>query len=121
METVLSKFKGYACYRDAFKTKSTCGGGDSTCGGGDGEDSADTLPLGDDIKTEAWRDLSRQLGVHRSAVSCFDAEPGSTNRSLQRTMTEDGADDEDERAKEIKAERQETWKSAGNARKSTPS
>ena len=65
----------------------------------------------------AWRDLSRQLGVHRSAVSLGDGEPRETNRSLKRTLTEEGADDEDARSKEIRAERIEAWKNAQQGRK----
>ena len=64
-----------------------------------------------------WRDLSRQLGVHKSAISLGDSEPSSTNRSLKRTLTEEGADDEDDRAKEIRAERIEAWKNAQQGRK----
>ena len=59
-----------------------------------------------------WRDLSRQLGVHKSAISLGDSEPNSTNRSLKRTLTEEAVEDDDERTKEIRQEHMEAWKNA---------
>jgi len=78
------------------------------------------LPWGDlegDAAT-AWRDVSRQLGVHKATVSLTEGgPPQASSRSLKRMLTEEGAEEEDDRAKEMRQERVETWKNAQLARK----
>ena len=66
----------------------------------------------------AWRDVVRQLGVHKAAISLEEGGgPPSSSRSLKRVLTEEGADDEDDRAKEMKQERVEAWKNAQLSRR----
>jgi len=180
LETVLSKFQGYAAYNEAFSTTSTGRADASTLGGeAEGADDADASTLGgeaecaepdpyDELRKTlcktgvamldflydwfagdhdkdlevlgqkhggaaigllpwadmeghagtAWRDLSRQLGIHKSAVSLSDGGlPHASSRSLKRVLTEEGADEEDDRAKEMRQERAEAWKKAQLARK----
>ena len=67
---------------------------------------------------KAWREVTRQLGVHKQIVSAstLGALPPQSQRSLQRVLTEDGGDDA-ERSSEMRQEREETWKCAQTARK----
>ena len=68
----------------------------------------------------AWHGVLRQLGVHKSAVSLADGgPPDASSRSLKRMLTEEGVDETDDRAQEMRQERVETWKNALAARKST--
>ena len=63
----------------------------------------------------AWRDVVRQLGVHKATVSASEkgGPPDVSSRCLKRVLTEDGADgDDQDRAAEMRKERQEAWNSA---------
>ena len=67
---------------------------------------------------KAWREVTRQLGVHKQVVSATTpgALPPQSHRSLKRVLTEDGGEDDD-RTAAMRQEREETWKSAQTARK----
>ena len=59
-----------------------------------------------------WRDVSRQLGLHKQAVPVkSESTPATGSRSLQRALSDAPAmDDEDaSRREEIAAERKDTW------------
>jgi len=71
-----------------------------------------------------YEELTRQLGLHKSLISTSSAgaAPGQTSRSLKRSLSK-GDDDDDEattgdaREKEMRRERDETWKNVQAARK----
>ena len=64
-----------------------------------------------------WCGVLRQLGVHKSAISLAEGgPPDASSRSLKRMLTEEGADEKDDRAQEMRQDRVETWKSAQAAR-----
>ena len=80
--------------------------------------------LDGEIKTK-YLELNRQLGLHKSLISSSNAgaPPGPSSRSLKRALSTGGDTDGDEslcvdaREKEMKREREETWKNAQAARK----
>ena len=57
----------------------------------------------------AWRGVLRQLGVHKSADALADGgQPDASSRSQKRMLTEEGSDETDDRAQEMRQERVET-------------
>lgn len=71
---------------------------------------------------QTWRDLSRQLGLHKQAVSITDATPSTGARSLKRALssgdsTPAGDSSAQARREEVEAERQETWRQTQDFRK----
>jgi len=58
---------------------------------------------------KAWREVTRQLGVHQQTVSAatLGALPPQSHRSLKRVLTEEGGEDE-ARTTEMRQEREQT-------------
>ena len=73
----------------------------------------------EDEAGKAWRDVVRQLGIHKATVSISEdgGPPSASHRSLKRVLTEEGVADEDDREVEMKKERAEAWKNAQLNRK----
>ena len=67
---------------------------------------------------KTWRDLSRQLGLHKEAVSISsESAPATATRSLKRALSDAPMDGDDARREEVDAERRETWTQTQQLRK----
>ena len=66
---------------------------------------------------QAWRELTRQLGLHKHTVAAAAGgmPPPATGRALKRVLSQEGG--ADIRESEIEAERLETWKTVVTNRK----
>jgi hypothetical protein len=67
-----------------------------------------------------WRELSRQLDIHKQTVGVSSTEgapPPASSRALQRALSDCAEGDDSGRTKEVEAERLETWRSAVTIRK----
>ena len=68
---------------------------------------------------KTWRDLTRQLGLHKQAVSICDTTPATGGRSLKRAISSADAStgETTTRRDEVEAERQDTWRQTQELRK----
>ena len=69
---------------------------------------------------KAWRDLSRQLGLHKAAVPAgSESAPAAGDRNLRRSLSDAPAmgDEAESRREEVEAERRDTWTQTQQLRK----
>ena len=67
---------------------------------------------------QRWREVGRMLGVHKQIVSASNPDaPPQSSRSLRRTLTADGGDNDEARTSEMREERGATWKRSGGTDK----
>ena len=87
---------------------------------------AHTGPLGlirwsdlDGKAGQTWRDLQRQLGLHKQAVSITDTTPTTGVRALKRAISSGDAPagESSARREEVEAERLDTWRQTQDLRK----